>query len=74
MAMCCTNEWQSLRGRLVNVHLHGESYRQGVVDDAMPDASGIWLAANGFHPRELVEKVRGYDIWTSLYTRTDGMP
>lgn len=70
MGMHRTTEWQSLRGTIIDVRLHGEFYRRGLVDDVMPDASGVWLAANGHHPREYIDKARGYNIWTSLYPRT----
>jgi len=38
-----------------------------LVEDAMPDASGIWLAADGAFGRELIEKAEGYEIWTTLH-------
>ena len=67
MKMHRTKESQSLRGTTVDVRLQGELYRRGLVDDAMPDASGIWLAAEGHHTREYIDKAMGYNIWTSLY-------
>jgi hypothetical protein len=65
-----TDEWQSLPGAMVEVRRRGEEYRSGVVEDAMPDASGIWLAADGALGRELIEKAEGYEIWTALYPRS----
>lgn len=41
-------------------------YRVGLVDDVMPDASGVWLAADGIRSREFIEKAQGYSLWTSL--------
>jgi len=62
-----TDEWQSLPGATVEVRRRGEQYRSGLVEDAMPDASGIWLAADGAFGRELIEKAEGYEIWTTLH-------
>jgi hypothetical protein len=66
-----TDQWQSLSGEFVEVRLHGEVYRRGWVDAAMPDASGLWIAAEAVHPREYVDAASGYEVWTSLYPRTD---
>ena len=63
----CTGEWQSLRGAVVEIRLNGEHYRRGVVDHTMPDASGLWMAADGFFSREFIDKAAGYKAWTSLY-------
>lgn len=46
----CT-EWRSVLGAMVEVRLGMSLYRVGLVDDVIPDASGIWLAADGFHSR-----------------------
>ena len=62
-----TNQWQSLVGELVEVRLHGALYRRGLVDDAMPDASGIWIAQEAASLREFIDAGSGFEIWTSLY-------
>jgi hypothetical protein len=66
-----TDQWQSLTGEFVEVRLNGEVHRRGWVDAAMPDASGLWIAAEAVHPREYVDAASGYEVWTSLYPRTD---
>lgn len=62
-----TDQWQSLVGEIVEVRLHGTLYRRGLVDDAMPDASGIWIAQEAASLREYISKGSGFEIWTSLY-------
>lgn len=42
-----TDQWQSLVGEIVEFRLVGEVYRQRLGDDAMPDASGLWIASEG---------------------------
>ncbi|MCO4253268.1 hypothetical protein [Pseudarthrobacter raffinosi] len=68
--MHCTDQWQSLPGETVQVFLDEKLYRCGLVDEAMPDASGLWLAADGAHPREYIDKASGYQIWTRLFPTT----
>lgn len=69
----CT-EWRSVLGAIVEVRLGMSVYRVGLVDDVMPDASGIWLAADGFHSRKFIEKSQGYSLWTSLVYYQPGQP
>jgi hypothetical protein len=61
----CTYEWQSLRGEIVEVRRGFILYRCGVVDDVMPDASGVWLASDGIHSREFIDKASGFSIWSA---------
>lgn len=65
-----TDQWQSLVGEIVEIRLDGTLYRQGVVDDAMPDASGLWIAPEGAVQREFIEAAAGFQVWTSLYPRS----
>jgi hypothetical protein len=64
-----TDEWQSLRGTFVEVCIRGKLYRSGYVDEAMPDATGVWIAAHGAFGREFIQKADDYEIWTYLYPR-----
>jgi hypothetical protein len=64
-----TDQWQSLVGEIVVVRLHGDLYRKGLVDDAMPDASGLWLAPEGAFERKFIDSASGFEVWTSLYPR-----
>jgi hypothetical protein len=68
--MHCTNQWQSLAGEIVEVWLGGEIYRKGLVDDVMPDASGLWLALEGAFQRQFIAAALGFEVWTSLYPRS----
>lgn len=65
-----TDQWQSLVGEYVEVWFNQRPYRQGRVDDAMPDASGLWVAADSFRGREYIDKASGFDVWTTLYPRS----
>jgi hypothetical protein len=65
-----TDQWQSLVGEIVEVRLHGELYRRAVVDEAMPDASGLWLAPETVSQREFIDAASGFEVWTSLYPRS----
>lgn len=65
-----TDQWQSLVGEIVEVRLNGEVYRRGLVDNAMPDASGLWIAPDGAVQREFIEAASGFQVWTRLYPRS----
>jgi hypothetical protein len=69
-SMHCTDQWQALAGELVEVRLGGHLYRTGVVDDVMPDASGLWIARDGLFPRKFIDAASGFEVWTSLYPRS----
>jgi hypothetical protein len=62
-----TDQWQSLVGEFVEIRLEGEVYRQGWVDAAMPDASGLWIAPEAVFQREFIDAASGFEVWTSLY-------
>lgn len=66
-----TDQWQSLVGEIVEVRLHGEVYRKGLVDAAMLDSSGLWIAPEGAAHRKFIEAASGFEVWTSL-TRVQG--
>ncbi|MBT2523349.1 hypothetical protein [Arthrobacter sp. ISL-28] len=65
-----TDQWQSLTGETVEVRLDGEVYHAGLVDAAMPDASGLWIAPEGAFQRKFIDAACGFEIWTSLYPRS----
>lgn len=60
-----TDQWQSLVGEIVQVWLNGTLYRKGQVDNAMPDASGLWIAQEGAFQREYIGAAMGFDVWTT---------
>jgi hypothetical protein len=57
------DDWNQLIGALVEVRKKGEAFRTGFVDDAMPDSSALWLAADGSYERILIEAAEGYEVW-----------
>lgn len=65
-----TDQWQSLVGEIVEVWHDGGFYRRGLVDDAMLDGSGLWLAPEAVNQREFIDASVGFEVWTSLYPRS----
>lgn len=65
-----TDQWQSLVGEIVEVWHDGGLYRRGLVDDAMLDGSGLWLAPEAACQREFIDPTFGFEVWTSLYPRS----
>ena len=57
------DEWHLLVGAMVEVHKNGILIRSGRVDDAMPDSSLIWLAADGADTRALFNAAEGFEVW-----------
>lgn len=66
MSLQLCTEWRLVQGVIVEVRLGSSPYRVGLVEDVMPDGSGIWLAADGIQSREFLEKAQGYSLWTTL--------
>jgi hypothetical protein len=56
------DEWHSLKGWVVEVRHNGRFYRQGWVEEAMPDGRGLWLAAYGAAGRELIWQGEGFTV------------
>lgn len=59
-------DWSQLVGAFVEVRLNMRCLRSGYVDDAMPDSSALWLAADELASRTLFAKVEGYEVWVEL--------
>ena len=57
------HDWARLVGVPVEIRKHGEAVRSGVVDDAMPDSSMIWVASGEQSSRTLFEASRGFQVW-----------
>jgi hypothetical protein len=57
-------DWQRALGQYVEVRRHGEVIRTGTVVAVMPDSSLLWISADGVFPRQMVEKVEGYQIYS----------
>ncbi|WP_306915096.1 hypothetical protein [Arthrobacter sp. V4I6] len=52
----------------MDVYLHDDFHRRGIVEDAMPDSSGLWITAQGPCSREFADKASGYTVWTEHST------
>ncbi|WP_052690592.1 hypothetical protein [Pseudarthrobacter chlorophenolicus] len=59
------SEWARLIGVPVEVRLDHRTVRSGVVDNAMPDSSAVWLAGDAAGGRELFTAADGYELWIS---------
>lgn len=56
-------EWSQLVGAKVEIRYKGRVLRTGFVDDAMPDSSALWLAADADGPRQIYEESQGHQVW-----------
>ena len=56
-------EWAQLIGAPVEIQNDGEVIRAGIVDDAMPDSSLIWIASDEHGTRTLFEASHGLEVW-----------
>lgn len=63
MASYQFEDWRRLVGAVVEIRNAGQLVRTGLVDAAMPDSSGIWLAASGVDRRTLYGRSMGYRVW-----------
>lgn len=59
------HDWSRLVGTPVEVRKGLRVVRAGVVDDAMPDSSALWLAADAAGGRTLFTAAEGYEVWIS---------
>ena len=57
------HEWARLIGAPVEIQRQGEVIRTGIVDEAMPDSSIIWIASDAPASRTLFEASRGFEVW-----------
>lgn len=55
--------WDRLIGARVEIRQCGRHVRTGIVDNAMPDSSALWLAPEGVHPRTMYEASLLYEAW-----------
>lgn len=55
--------WNLLINMWVEIRFYGRVIRTGFVDDAMPDSSAIWIAANANDPRQMFEASEGLEVW-----------
>ena len=57
------HDWSRLIGTPVEIRKDFSIVRAGIVDDAMPDSSALWLAADSTYGRELFAAADGYQVW-----------
>ncbi|MBT2250280.1 hypothetical protein JHV56_16395 [Arthrobacter sp. BHU FT2] len=58
-------EWSLLINAFVEIRLHGQTIRTGFIEDAMPDSSVVWIAADQHGPRQMFESCEGHQIWVT---------
>jgi hypothetical protein len=55
--------WARLVGAFVEIRQNHRTVRTGIVEDAMPDSSALWLAADAINQRRMFAAVDNYEIW-----------
>lgn len=58
-------KWSLLINTLVEIRLHGQVLRIGFVENAMPDSSALWIAADRNGPRQMFEACQGHQVWVT---------
>jgi hypothetical protein len=58
-------EWSLLLNTFVEIRLNGQVLRTGFVEDAMPDSSALWIAADRHGPRQMFEACEGHQVWVT---------
>ena len=58
-------EWSLLINTFVEIRLHGQVIRTGFVEEAMPDSSTLWIAADQDGPRQMFETAQGHQVWVT---------
>jgi hypothetical protein len=57
------NDWNQLIGAFVEIRQNEVTLRKGYVEEAMPDSSALWLAADQEHSRAIFEVAEGHEVW-----------
>ncbi|MGM9474625.1 hypothetical protein ACS5PJ_21855 [Pseudarthrobacter sp. YS3] len=50
-------------GDIVEIRSNERVVRRGIVEEEMPDGSGLWLSADAADRREYFHKDLGYELW-----------
>lgn len=58
-------EWSLLINALVEIRHNSQVIRTGFVEDAMPDSSVLWIAADSKNPRQIFEAAQGHEVWVT---------
>ncbi|MHC6231933.1 hypothetical protein ACX5I6_20585 [Arthrobacter sp. MMS24-T111] len=59
------DKWSLLINTVVEIRLHGQVLRTGFVENAMPDSSALWIAADRNGPRQMFEACQGHQVWVT---------
>lgn len=57
------HSWGHLIGAFVEVRKDDQVFQTGLVDNAMPDSSALWLAPDDSRGRILIDAAEGYEVW-----------
>ncbi len=58
-----TADWQNHVGEIVEIRSKVNTVRWCIVEEEMPDGSGLWLSADVTDRREYFHKDFGYELW-----------
>ncbi|MFP3459937.1 hypothetical protein R5O87_03680 [Arthrobacter globiformis] len=58
-------EWSLLVNALVEIRHNGQLIRTGFVEDAMPDSSALWIAADNRNSRQMFQATEGHEVWVT---------
>lgn len=58
-------EWSLLISAKVEIRYNGQVLRTGFVEDAMPNSSALWVAADANGPRQMYEVSQGHQVWVT---------
>ncbi|WP_461175156.1 hypothetical protein M1D93_20735 (plasmid) [Arthrobacter sp. Z1-9] len=58
-------EWNKLINTRVEIRQNGRVIRTGIVEEAMPDSSALWIAADSHGPRQMFEMAQGHQAWVT---------
>lgn len=50
---------------LVEIRHNGQVVRTGFVEDAMPDSSALWIAADSTNSRQMFEASQAHEVWVT---------
>ena len=67
-----TQNWARLIGAFVEIRLNQRTVSSGVVENAMPDSSALWLAADANNQRTMYAAADKYEVW--VHPRPLGSP
>lgn len=55
--------WQDRVGEIAEIRRDEYIVRRGIIEEVMPDGSGLWLAADLNRGREYFHKDLGFELW-----------